>query len=1484
MTGCLWLRKRPTKRQLLRVESKLISQIERPASECGIHIDFLLSFAEAVPTDYTSLQVVHDLVLPATQSWRCRYVDVTDKGFVGNATYYVSHNLQAPFHQMVDSIRQRFFSPTGDPLPEAAEAYLWIDIFAVNQHVIGPKAEYLQMAAVMAGCTGHLVCLDRKCRTLSRLFILYEVWTCVEVSQAAKDKTGTARPRLEVLPYCADARWLRNEVLRLDVRGAFLMRDTDRNFVMDALLSKGVARVNRSIRQALADGARAALARVSQPLNDDGLSLQDLDPLSAIHVLHVCAQVIQLHGRYAEALGVYKRGVDLWRALPGGLDAAAFPLLTHYLELLLLMKQWDEAKAVAEETYAIMRYARTSHARRKSIDQAEFARASQQAPSPSAWQEEGRGGKGGSYQAAGHVPPPIGLRTPPTITCQVLLGRALLGLGRVDEAEELIRKALLATTNQATRLANKVRSRLICLGDGTRTVVFSRDPNAASALVSLADVLRLREGRAVESLSLYFQASKILMRAVGPKHADVAYIQMRTAQLLYSQRKLEQAQALLKAVRDVYRACWGEEHPETASAVILLAGVELAQLSAKAYDYTDAEHQSTLQKATRQYMCAFEVRKNALGAQHQDTLHTLAGATVQLVNSSVTRMQLSRAEPMCRLAVKCSVSRQTTHFKLRADGAGSHAALYALNLVSNLHLLGAVLACVGKAGEANMIVGEAIAVAEAELPPGHQLMAQCLALQADLQHMAKDHASAVQAYRKALAMYNFMLGLNSPHVPARTSMSGLRSSLARISAGIGRIATSTRHSLGPHPDTHTSPTSHQAHGSQDVRASVDATRVSLEKAGSLPTGTSLHRRNHSATTTSINPRAPFVLSVPSEPLVRPAAGPDTGITTPAGSAPSPNQIKEMEEEGRDVLTSLHPADHNHAGGGPLGRRVFGKSASHHAPSSPWGGGADVRSGDGVSGAGEGPAAQRRTLNGGAAGGDGGAPVERERTSAIGRLARAASVRLAAALGGGQGGGEEAEAGHDAVHAENLRKLADLSIQPPRVGETLVSPHQVVLQLGKQGRLESRPLAYMHQESAAVMNNLALLLRWTGGVAEAEQLLRRALELLEASPVLRRQATLDSQQGAGPLSHTSAGGRPAAAFGTTSMIGPVSSKPPSAATAPDPNINASVHLKDARLAHLRALITSNLAGLLQAQGRAREAQACYSAALKLCGSTQRAVDSLIIGLNMAGLLLAGGLEEAALDLVKIVVEPYLGAQFGPEAHAASLQGANKYAAMMSAVNGLPAPLPANAPPYSLRHQLLEALAARVTDDGGHVLYQWAAEALSLHQQQAAQLAVVLQGTGMPARPPRIKLPETLFMLQVPGVHLHCVHMLRWLLVVEPGLGGNASLDRMSSLISRHTAGGMASEGGSAAERFSTNTPAHRDELESTLATLTELREAYAAAEAEHAGMGGLDKRAPVVPLNIDFVLPTVAPTIHEPPSPASKQAAGDRQSHQKGRKH
>lgn len=58
---------------------------------------------------------------------------------VGASTHFVTHNLQAPFQTLARCLRRRFCDADGELLPTAADVYLWVDIFAVNFHVPGPK-------------------------------------------------------------------------------------------------------------------------------------------------------------------------------------------------------------------------------------------------------------------------------------------------------------------------------------------------------------------------------------------------------------------------------------------------------------------------------------------------------------------------------------------------------------------------------------------------------------------------------------------------------------------------------------------------------------------------------------------------------------------------------------------------------------------------------------------------------------------------------------------------------------------------------------------------------------------------------------------------------------------------------------------------------------------------------------------------------------------------------------------------------------------------------------------------------------------------------------------------------------------------------------------------------------------------------------------------------------------------------------------------
>ncbi len=56
------------------------------------------------------------------------------------------------------------------------------------------------------------------------------------------------RAATQVLPTCVDPRYVRNQMLHLDIRHGHVGRDFDRNWVLDQLMSRGVQRINSVVR------------------------------------------------------------------------------------------------------------------------------------------------------------------------------------------------------------------------------------------------------------------------------------------------------------------------------------------------------------------------------------------------------------------------------------------------------------------------------------------------------------------------------------------------------------------------------------------------------------------------------------------------------------------------------------------------------------------------------------------------------------------------------------------------------------------------------------------------------------------------------------------------------------------------------------------------------------------------------------------------------------------------------------------------------------------------------------------------------------------------------------------------------------------------------------------------------------------------------------------------------------------------------------
>jgi hypothetical protein len=85
----------------------------------------LFDFAETLPDDYSTSDVVRNIVVPRTTSLQCRYVDlIEDQNHVAAPKYFLSHTWADKFKHVVSSVQSYFGKDRSDP--SFATAYAWM--------------------------------------------------------------------------------------------------------------------------------------------------------------------------------------------------------------------------------------------------------------------------------------------------------------------------------------------------------------------------------------------------------------------------------------------------------------------------------------------------------------------------------------------------------------------------------------------------------------------------------------------------------------------------------------------------------------------------------------------------------------------------------------------------------------------------------------------------------------------------------------------------------------------------------------------------------------------------------------------------------------------------------------------------------------------------------------------------------------------------------------------------------------------------------------------------------------------------------------------------------------------------------------------------------------------------------------------------------------------------------------------------------------
>lgn len=118
----------------------------------------------------TTDAVVTQLIIPATETLgRCSVARVAPSAF-GPPHAFVSHAFRNPLSLLLAALREYFRDAV------ASEVFLWLDIFAINQHAPGADLHDGEtLALTIASARAVLVVLDKHTAPLSRLWCLFEI-------------------------------------------------------------------------------------------------------------------------------------------------------------------------------------------------------------------------------------------------------------------------------------------------------------------------------------------------------------------------------------------------------------------------------------------------------------------------------------------------------------------------------------------------------------------------------------------------------------------------------------------------------------------------------------------------------------------------------------------------------------------------------------------------------------------------------------------------------------------------------------------------------------------------------------------------------------------------------------------------------------------------------------------------------------------------------------------------------------------------------------------------------------------------------------------------------------------------------------------------------------------------------------------------------------------------------------------------------------
>lgn len=196
----------------------------------------------------TTREVVQEVIIPATATLRCRYVELpsTNPELRPHPQHFVCHSWDAPFQQLVSYITSYLqLDEPGEADPALWDTVLWVDVFAVNQHPgVSRDADLSELQEVLRCSLTTLICLDAGAQALTRTWCLYEIWQSYII---AGDK------RIVLLPYELDPSCIAPMIAQVNFETSQTSVEEDRaKLLEDVQKQSTLEAVSGVVRDALA--------------------------------------------------------------------------------------------------------------------------------------------------------------------------------------------------------------------------------------------------------------------------------------------------------------------------------------------------------------------------------------------------------------------------------------------------------------------------------------------------------------------------------------------------------------------------------------------------------------------------------------------------------------------------------------------------------------------------------------------------------------------------------------------------------------------------------------------------------------------------------------------------------------------------------------------------------------------------------------------------------------------------------------------------------------------------------------------------------------------------------------------------------------------------------------------------------------------------------------------------------------------------------